>query len=160
MKGHGAAVLAGAGALAAAAAGCGAAQGAQGASGNQGAQGDGADLPSRVVCEANYRAGDTGAGQEDATLEAERTDDMAGAEDTAEFEEMSIALRYIGEAPEGRMISVDVTDATGDRIARDLYQLGTPAVQDIAFSGGHGFTGLSYVHSGEATLQYWCTAEE
>lgn len=160
MKGHGAAVLAGAGALVAAAAGCGAAQGAQGASGNQGARGDGADLPSRVVCHANYRADDSGAGQEDATLEAERSDGTAGAEDSAEFEEMSIALRYIGEAPEGRVISVDVTDAAGDRIARDLYQLGTPAVQDIEFSGGHGFTGLSYVHSGEATLQYRCEAEE
>ncbi|MDA2811544.1 hypothetical protein O4J56_12960 [Nocardiopsis sp. RSe5-2] len=157
MKGHGAAVLAGAGALVAAAAGCGAAQGAQGTSG---AQGDGADLPSRVVCEVSYRADDSGAGQRDATLEAERTDGMAGAEDSAGFDEMSVALTYIGEAPEGRVVSVDVTDAAGDRIARDLYQLGTPAVQDIEFSGGHGFTGLSYVHSGEATLQYWCTAEE
>lgn len=147
MKGHGAVVLAGAGVLTAAAAGCGS------------AQGDGAPLPERVVCHAFYRADDTGAGQREETLELPRSDGLQGSERTVEFEEMSLTAVYRADAPEGRSVRVEVRGAEGADLATGLYQFGSPPPQDIAFVGGHGFTGLSYVHHGEAVLQYWCEAE-
>lgn len=116
------------------------------------------NLPTAIECGTQYRPdAEQMTGAESPTLRVERTGDTAAVPTTHEFPTMSLEVTYTGDAPEGRTVRVDVTTAAGDLLARQLYQIGTP-LEEIAFAGDHGFTGLTYVHHGEAMLQVWCEA--
>lgn len=153
MRGYALATLAAIGALAT---GCGVAAGSE-----DDGLGEESDLPATVTCSALYRPdAEQAVGEERETLTVTRSGEPLGAMESAEFAEMTLAVTYIGEAPEGRTVTTVVTDPSGAELARTLYQIGDPALQNIEFAGGHGFTGLNYVTHGEAMLQFWCEAGE
>ncbi|WP_221655722.1 hypothetical protein [Actinotalea ferrariae] len=119
----------------------------------------GADLPPAITCTTHVRleAGSAG-GEESTTLTVDRVDGGAAAPEELTVAPFRLAVSYIGEAPEGRTVTVVVSDADGV-IVRDLYQLADGDALRTQFAGGHGFTGLSYVYSGSAELQLWCAAD-
>lgn len=119
---------------------------------------EGTDLPDAITCGTQYRPdAEQMEGAESPTLTVERDDDLAGTSATHEFPTMTLTVTYVGDAPEGRTVRVSVTADDDTPLFESLYQIGTP-LQDIEFAGGHGFTGLNYVHHGEAMLQVWCEA--
>lgn len=122
--------------------------------------GDDAALPAELVCTAQYRPFvETMEGGEERTFTVERIDGPAAEGVAVEFPLMTIAVRYAGEGPEGHNVLITVTDPDSAEIASALYQIGRPGLQDIEFAGGHGFTGLHYVHHEQAMLQYFCAAD-
>ena len=75
------------------------------------------------------------------------------------FDTMSFAVSSFSDTGEGDAVRVAVTRADGTPLTSVLYQLGSFDLADVAFSGGHGFTGLHYVDHEGAQLQFWCGAE-
>lgn len=121
--------------------------------------GDDAALPAELECTTQYRPfAETMEGAEERTFTVERLDGPAAEGVAVEFPLMTIAVRYAGDGPEGRNVLITVTDPDGAEISSALYQIGQPGLQDIEFAGGHGFTGLHYVHHDQAMLQYFCGA--
>lgn len=120
--------------------------------------GEGTNLPEAITCGTQYRPdAEQMEGAESPTLTVDRSDDLTGSSATHEFPTMTLTVTYVGDVPEGRTVRVSVTTDDGAPLFESLYQIGTP-LQDIEFVGGHGFTGLNYVHHGEAMLQLWCEA--
>jgi len=120
---------------------------------------DATALPSAIECGTQYRPDvEVITGAEEPTLRVERGGGLMGATETLTFATMALQVTYVDEQPEGRSVTVDVRNATGDVLVRTLYQLPAMDLASIDFAGGHGFTGLQYVSNGTAQLQVWCTA--
>jgi hypothetical protein len=150
--------LAALGILAVALAGCGADTGETSGEAPTGRD-DSPALPVAVECGTHYRPDATQlTGAEEPELRVERSGGPTGGAETVEFETMTLSVTYRGDAPEGRTVELVVETATGEPLARTLYQIGDMVVQDVAFAGGHGFTGLHYVSHAGAELQVWCQA--
>jgi hypothetical protein len=144
--------------LAAVLAGCGADQGETGDEPPPVGD-DGPALPAAVECGTQYRPDATQlTGAEEPELRVERSAGPTGSAETVEFETMTLSVTYRGDAPEGRTVELVVETTAGEPLARTLYQIGDTALQDVAFAGGHGFTGLHYVSHAGAELQVWCEA--
>jgi hypothetical protein len=122
--------------------------------------GDATGLPSTIECGVYYRPlGDASTEDSvDHTVSLETVDGGA-AEQSVEFDTMSLAVRSFSDAGEGDAVSVSVTSSDGEALTSVLYQLGSFDLADVAFAGGHGFTGLHYVDHARAQLQFWCSAE-
>jgi hypothetical protein len=119
----------------------------------------GPDLPDTISCGTQYRPeAEQMTDAESTTLTVERGDDLLGNRSTETFETMTLEVTYVGDAPEGHSVRIDVTTPDGASVHQALYQVGTP-LQDIRFAGGHGFTGLSYIYHDGALLQVWCDAD-
>ncbi|TDE97233.1 hypothetical protein EXU48_03210 [Occultella glacieicola] len=113
--------------------------------------------PDAIECAAKYRpqAG-SDVGEESRTLVVPRIGGASGPE-VLDFATMTLAARYIGDAPEGRSIDIVVEAANGTRLTSTLFQLDEDESQvSVEFVGGHGFTGLHYVQHDGAELQYTC----
>lgn len=120
-----------------------------------------AALPDEIVCTTQYRPfAESMEAAEEQTFTVVRVDRPVTQGVSVDFSLMSIEVVYVGEAPDGRTVTIVVTDRDGAEVTRALYQIGAPALQDIGFTGGHGFTGLHYVHHEQAMLQYFCAAGE
>jgi hypothetical protein len=123
-------------------------------------QNDTDQLPDRIICITQYRPdAESMAGAEEPTLTVERDDAEVADGESIEFATMKLSVSYSGEAPEGRTVNIVVTASTGELITTALFQIGTPALDDIHFAGDHGFTGLHYVYHEGAMLQFTCRAE-
>jgi hypothetical protein len=139
-------------------AGCGADQG-EGDDDSPPDRGDGPALPVAVECGTQYRPDATQlTGAQEPELRVEPSAGSTGGAETVEFETMTLSVTYRGDAPEGRTVELVVQTAAGEPLTRTLYQIGDWALQDVAFAGGHGFTGLHYVSHAGAELQVWCEA--
>jgi hypothetical protein len=68
---------------------------------------------------------------------------------------MTLSVTYVGEAPDGRSVDLVVASADGQPLSRTLFQPGDPPLDQIAFAGDHGFTGLHHVDHEGAQLQVW-----
>ena len=116
-------------------------------------------LPSSIECGTQYRPNaDDLDDAEEATLTVEPTSGPAAEPEALTFPTMTLSVAYLGDAPEGRNVTVTVTTDAGEPLVHTLYQLGEMPLDEIDFAGGHGFTGLQYVDHGDALLQVWCTA--
>jgi hypothetical protein len=122
--------------------------------------GDAGGLPSVITCGVYYRprgdASTEGAVEQSVALQPAGA---GTAEQTVEFGRMSFAVRSISDAGEGDAVSLSVSSSDGVVLTSVLYQLGSFDLADVAFSGGHGFTGLHYVDHEGAQLQFWCSAD-
>ena len=119
-------------------------------------------LPGAIECGTQYRPDATQlTGADEPVLRIEPSDGPTGGiggVEIAEFATMTLSVTYRGDAPEGRTVELAVVTAAGEPLWRTLYQIGDPPLQDIAFAGGQGFTGLHYVSHAGAELQVWCHA--
>lgn len=80
---------------------------------------------------------------------------------TLTFDDVVLALDYDFSAGEGGALRLDAVEPESeDILMRGLYQLAPGEPPPSAFVGGHGFTGLVYVHPprSEAEAQYYCEA--
>lgn len=118
-----------------------------------------AALPEELVCTAQYRPfAESMEAAEEQTFSVERVDRPVTQGVEVDFPLMSIEVVYVGDAPDGRSVRILVTDRDGVEVTTALYQIGATGLQDVGFAGGHGFTGLHYVHHRQAMLQYFCDA--
>jgi hypothetical protein len=117
-------------------------------------------LPDRIVCGTQYRPdADSLAGVDEPTIVVDREDGVEVAQGVSyDFPTMRFRVSFLGDAPEGRFVSIGVTSVDAQRLLSVLYQLGDQAIDDVDFAGGHGFTGLHYVIHDDALLQFWCDA--
>lgn len=92
-------------------------------------------------------------------MTVERVDALAAEAEVLDLGEFQFAASYLGDAPEGRSVVVTISSPSGDVIVRELYQYGDGAALRNEFVGGHGFTGLRYVYSQGAELQFFCAAQ-
>lgn len=147
------------GAAVAVLAGCGAGQDGDPSDEPSAGRGDRPSLPAVVECGTQYRPDATQlTGAREPVLRVQPTGGPTGGSDTAEFETMTLSVTYRDEAPEGRTVELVVETAAGEPLSRTLYQVGDVPLQDVAFAGGHGFTGLHRVSHAGAELQVWCQA--
>ena len=110
-------------------------------------------LPTAINCGTQYRPNaESLAGVEEEQFAVERPSGLDGNSNRVAFEELSIEVVY-NDRPDGQDVSVVVAGSDGTELERVLYQL--PAALP-SFAGGHGFTGLHYVSTGSAQLQWWC----
>ena len=114
-------------------------------------------LPAAITCSHHYRPEATSTdGAQDGTLVVGQ-----GEQESAVFEQMMLQAVYTAGQPDGNGVRVVVFDHEGEQIAEHLYQVGTSAQPLYSeFDGGHGFTGLIYVHHDGAQVQVWCAAAE
>lgn len=118
-------------------------------------------LPTAITCTTQMRPSTGSAGgEESASVTVERVDALAAEDEELDLGACWFAASYTGEGPEGRSVVVTVTSPSGEMIVRDLQQYGDGAALRHEFVGGHGFTGLKYVDSQGAELQFSCVAEE
>lgn len=116
--------------------------------------------PAAIECTVQVRpVAGAADGEVTTTVRVDRQDGGVGtAGEEVVVEPFRFRVEYVGEAPEGRFVSVDVTGAGGARLTRDLFQYaGTDALR-TELAGAQGFTGLRYVYDGDAELQYLCGA--
>lgn len=114
--------------------------------------------PASLTCATQYRpdaATMTGALSE--TLVVPRVEGFGQAE-AQTFPAMTLGVTFVGDAPEGRVVNVLVTDTAGEVLFSTLYQVTDGHELRTAFAGEHGFTGLNYVYSAGAMLQFSCSA--
>lgn len=117
------------------------------------------DLPSAISCTTQYRPNAASlADAEEHTIAVDREDSILPIGRQVEYTNMTLAVTYTGDAPEGRNVRVAVTASDGSRLIDVLYQLGEPSLSEVRFAGGHGFTGLNYVYQDGASLQFACSA--
>lgn len=117
------------------------------------------EAPSRVTCGTQYRpVGGSAAGEAQDSLSVERPAPDAPRAEVANlsFADFDVSITYTDDGHETPALLVRVSMRSGGELERVLFQFGPPLPN---FSGGHGFTGLHYVYSGEAELQWWCTAQ-
>lgn len=120
-----------------------------------------AELPATITCTAQMRpSSGSAAGEESASVTVDRVDSLAVEPAELELGEFRFAASYVGEAPEGRSVVVTVSSPSDEVIVRELYQFADGAALRNEFAGGHGFTGLRYVYSQGAELQFFCAAQE
>ena len=114
-------------------------------------------LPAAITCSYQYRPEATSAaGAQEGALVVDR-----GEQESAVFEQMMLQVTYTAGQPDGNGVRLVLSDRGGQQIAEHLYQGGASAqVLYSEFDGGHGFTGLIYVHHEDAQVQVWCAAAE
>jgi hypothetical protein len=118
-------------------------------------------LPAEITCTTQYRPDFGGsAGEEAAQLVLPRVDGPAANRQELSTGTFRLSGSYLGDAPDGRAVSLAISNAEGAMIASLLYQLEDDSSLASRFSGGHGFTGLHYFRDGDAELQLYCTAGE
>jgi hypothetical protein len=120
--------------------------------------GQAGSIPDLVVCEVFYRPA-AGASFDDEVL----TLSTAGDQGTLAFDDMAFGATFLSDAGEGQSLSIVVTDsASGNELARGLYQFDPQAGLRDQFIGGHGFTGLTYVYhpASDSEVQYFCGGGE
>ncbi len=118
-------------------------------------------LPAEITCTTQYRPDfGSNAGEEAAQLVLPRVDGPAATRKELSTGTFRLSGGYLGEGPDGRAVSLSISNAEGTMLASVLYQLEDGSSLASRFSGGHGFTGLHYVRDGEAELQLYCTAGE
>jgi hypothetical protein len=118
-------------------------------------------LPDSITCTAQYRPNvGSSAGGETAQLVLPRVDGPTATRQELSTGTFRLSGSYIGDAPDGRAVSLSIRNAEGKMIASVLYQLADGESLASRFSGGHGFTGLHYIRDGETELQLYCTAGE
>jgi hypothetical protein len=119
-----------------------------------------AGLPTAITCGVYYRplgdASTEGAVERSVSLQ---TTEGGTAEQSAEFEAMSFTVQSSSDEAEGDTLSVSVSSREGAVVTSVLYQLASFDLGEVAFAGGHGFTGLHYVDHAGAQLQFWCSAD-
>ena len=116
-------------------------------------------LPASLNCSTQYRpdaATMTGALSE--TVAVPRVEGF-GPVEAQTFPAMSLGVTFVGDVPEGRVVNVVVTDRAGEVLFSTLYQFTDGHELRTAFAGEHGFTGLNYVYSDGAMLQFRCSAD-
>ena len=92
-------------------------------------------------------------------VEVERIDGLGWPKHpTLSYAAMSLSVAFIGDAPDGYVVNVNVAGVDGAPFFSALYQYGDGGGLRQNFVGGHGFTGLHYVYHGGAMLQFWCQA--
>lgn len=92
-------------------------------------------------------------------VEVERIDGLGWPKHpTLSYAAMSLSVAFIGDAPDGYVVNVNVAGVDGAPLFSALYQYGDGGGLRQNFVGGHGFTGLHYVYHGGAMLQFWCQA--
>lgn len=115
------------------------------------------DLPATIGCTYQYRpAAGASAGERSGTVEALGTTGPATAPAVTELPDFRMEVVYVAAGPEGASVRIAVDDPAGEPLHHVLYQVGAGA--DLS-STSHGFTGLHYVYSGPAELQYFCVAD-
>lgn len=112
-----------------------------------------------IECHSAYRTSVTVPVEREETVMLTSTAD----EQNITFADLVFHARYWPDEPggEGPSLRLSVTAAgSADELVATLYQLPAPTPPRNQFSGGHGFTGLSYVYhpASHAELQYWCLA--
>ena len=118
------------------------------------------DPPEAIRCGTQYRPDASSLmGAEEVVLVAEQSDGIGPVPVRHTFPTMVVEITYVGQAPEGNHVTVRVLGDTGESVLTSLYQFGSGDELRTNFAGGHGFTGLNYVHHGEANLQIWCSAD-
>jgi hypothetical protein len=79
------------------------------------------------------------------------------------FSDTSVTAHYLDDEYEGRTLQIIISDTTsGRQLVSNLYQFQNNLVPTNEFSGGHGFTGLSYVYHPQkpSEIQYFCRVAE
>jgi hypothetical protein len=111
-----------------------------------------------ITCTAAYRSNVTVGIEVEETFTFTNHDDELGTT----FGELMFHAAYdAGGADNERSLRVWVTDAAETAMIHStLYQIPLESGPQNQFTGGHGFTGLSYSYASDAAaeLQYWCTA--
>jgi hypothetical protein len=113
---------------------------------------------STFECTVFYRPATTAEGQaqsEETTVSLVQH----GDDEIITFGDLELQARYSDDAVEGRSLVISVTAQDTERIlVQQLYQFIPEAELRDQFAGGHGFTGLTYVHhpTSSAELQYFC----
>lgn len=118
--------------------------------------GDGAIAPpEQLACTTYYNPVSGAENDEEAVvLPVDR-----GAVATATHPEITLTVSYPSDDHEGTSVSIAASDAEGRELMRILYQLDTTTdAFRTEYAGDHGFTGLHYVYSAGAELQFWCGA--
>jgi hypothetical protein len=116
------------------------------------------DLPATIGCTYQYRpAAGASAGERSGTVEVLGTTGPATAPAVTELPDFRMEVVYVAAGPEGASVRIAVDDPAGEPLHHVLYQVGAGA--DLRSSTSHGFTGLHYVYSGPAELQYFCLAD-
>ena len=112
--------------------------------------------PMMVTCRVQYRpmTGSASGQQEDSLSVRRPVGDPIRSEDTASFDDFRLSATYYDNEHESPALNVVAASSAGEEVQRVLYQFGESLP---TFVGGHGFTGLQFVYSGEAELQWWCT---
>ena len=80
-----------------------------------------------------------------------------------QWDDLTLQVRYDFSEYESTTFIIDVLKSGEEAyLTRSLYQLSQERPLENQFSGGHGFTGLHYVHHPEtqAELQFFCSAKE
>ena len=115
------------------------------------------DAPSRVGCDTQYRPvyGNSAGEEEDSVAVVRPNPDEVRDVATLSYRHFDLSITYYDNGHEGPSLFVHVSSPSGADIERVLYQFGTGRP---SFDGGHGFTGLHYVYSEGAELQWWCSA--
>ena len=113
-------------------------------------------LPAAIACTTQYRPDHaSAAGQRQDLLTVLRSVGVPAAPESLELPHFRLSVTYVGDAPEGRTVRVEVTTADGDPLVATLYPL--DAAEDLAVEfSTQGFTGLQYVRNGSAELQVFC----
>lgn len=114
-------------------------------------------LPEAITCSHQYRPdAPTAAGAVQGATTVAR-----GGEQTEQWAQMALSVSYTAGEPDGNAVRLQVEGTEGQPISEHLYQIGPSAgALHTEFAGGHGFTGLIYVHHEGAMLQVWCAAGE
>ncbi len=109
-----------------------------------------------VTCSMHYRVSLSAGFERNEDIEL-RPDD----ERTVAFSDVEFAMKYLFSVSEGATFLIDAKAPGGsDFFARGLYQFTEKLPTGSLFAGGHGFTGLHYVHppGSSSEAQYFCRA--
>ena len=119
----------------------------------------GVEAPSAVTCGTQYRpVYGRATGEEQDSITVERpTSDTRRDETSVAYEDFDLSITYSDDGHESPSLLVHVASSSGADVERVLYQFGA---SPPSFVGPSGFTGLHYVYSDDAELQWWCTAQE
>jgi hypothetical protein len=117
----------------------------------------GVEPPARVRCGTQFRpiAG-SAAGEVEDTITVERPDSETGRSEaeTLSFADFEISVVYADDGYETPSVVVTISSAD-EAVERVLYQFTSNRPR---FGGSADSADLHYVYSGEAELQWWCTA--
>ncbi len=114
-----------------------------------------ATAPSNIDCQVFYRASAGESLSEGPPIALTPN----GGSGVATFDELEFSAQYLGDEFEGSSVSISViAPDTREQIIAQLYQIDQSKGLVNQFVGGHGFTGLVYVHrpGSAAEMQYFC----
>jgi hypothetical protein len=114
-------------------------------------------VPEQISCEVYYSPA-PGQAADGTTLNL-----STGSSDrqVLDFKDLRFEASLVVDLGEGLSLALAVSDlATGNEVARALYQIDQQRGLVDQFIGGHGFTGLAYVFhpTSGSQLQYYCLA--